>query len=111
MRSAQQGRRRRAGTPIDARQRLSGGGERLGDGWIGPTIEFDGEDERSVGAGTEALCDQVVGGAGGGAFGVVALVGEAESEAEDRHGQGEEQTRRRSVRRPRVGPAMVRLQR
>ena len=52
---------------------------------------YEGDDERAVEAGTEALGEQVVGLPGVGVLGEVALVGEPKAEAEDRCGEDEEE--------------------
>ena len=60
----------------------------------------DGDHERTVEAGAEAVGEQVVGLAGVGVLGVVALVGEPEAQAEDRRREDERGTPCR--RRPRA---------
>ena len=74
------------------------GGDRRGDavehGLVGRAVDAGGQVERPVEARAEAVGQQVVGLPGGGVLGEVALVGEAEPQAEGGHGQHEQHQRR-----------------
>ena len=69
---------------------------------VGARGHLGGEDERAVEARPEAVGEQVVGLAGGGVLGVVALVGEAEAQPEDRQRQHDQERRADEHRRPRA---------